>query len=85
MVGVPSRGSPASARARGTVDGRPASSARAPRTGPRALARAETARAEWGRHRAAIQSGDRVAIMLQNTPHFVIALLGAWKAGATVV
>ncbi|MDQ0944601.1 class I adenylate-forming enzyme family protein [Streptomyces sp. V1I1] len=32
-----------------------------------------------------IQRGDRVAIMLQNTPHFVIALLGAWKAGATVV
>lgn len=29
--------------------------------------------------------GDRVAIMLQNTPQFVIALLGAWKAGATVV
>ncbi|MGW2789406.1 class I adenylate-forming enzyme family protein [Streptomyces sp. NPDC001251] len=29
--------------------------------------------------------GDRVALMLQNTPHFVIALLGAWKAGATVV
>ncbi|WP_051852420.1 class I adenylate-forming enzyme family protein [Streptomyces aureocirculatus] len=29
--------------------------------------------------------GDRVAIVLQNTPHFVIALLGAWKAGATVV
>ncbi|MFK4226957.1 AMP-binding protein [Streptomyces sp. NPDC019890] len=29
--------------------------------------------------------GDRVAIMLQNTPHFVIALLAAWKAGATVV
>ncbi|MFE3739149.1 class I adenylate-forming enzyme family protein [Streptomyces sp. NPDC059134] len=29
--------------------------------------------------------GDRVAIMLQNTPHFVLALLGAWKAGATVV
>lgn len=29
--------------------------------------------------------GDRVAIMLQNSPHFVIALLGAWKAGATVV
>ena len=23
--------------------------------------------------------------MLQNTPHFVLALLGAWKAGATVV
>jgi long-chain acyl-CoA synthetase len=32
-----------------------------------------------------ISRGDRVAIMLQNTPHFVIALLGAWKAGATVV
>ncbi|MFF3327116.1 AMP-binding protein [Streptomyces sp. NPDC002889] len=29
--------------------------------------------------------GDRVAIMLQNSPHFVIALLGAWKAGAVVV
>ena len=29
--------------------------------------------------------GDRVAVMLQNTPHFVLALLGAWKAGATVV
>ncbi|MEU3499561.1 AMP-binding protein [Streptomyces hundungensis] len=29
--------------------------------------------------------GDRVALMLQNSPHFVIALLGAWKAGATVV
>ncbi|MDQ0841774.1 class I adenylate-forming enzyme family protein [Streptomyces sp. V1I6] len=32
-----------------------------------------------------LSRGDRVAIMLQNTPHFVIALLGAWKAGATVV
>lgn len=29
--------------------------------------------------------GDRVAIMLQNSPHFVLALLGAWKAGAVVV
>ncbi|MCX4760846.1 AMP-binding protein [Streptomyces sp. NBC_01275] len=29
--------------------------------------------------------GDRVAVLLQNSPHFVIALLGAWKAGATVV
>ncbi|WP_405800445.1 class I adenylate-forming enzyme family protein [Streptomyces sp. NBC_01506] len=29
--------------------------------------------------------GDRVAIMLQNTPQFVIALLAAWKAGAIVV
>ncbi|MEU0088470.1 AMP-binding protein [Streptomyces sp. NPDC006274] len=32
-----------------------------------------------------IARGDRVAVILQNTPHFVIALLGAWKAGATVV
>ncbi|MDT0466288.1 class I adenylate-forming enzyme family protein [Streptomyces gibsoniae] len=32
-----------------------------------------------------LEPGDRVAIMLQNSPHFVIALLGAWKAGATVV
>ncbi|MGW0557639.1 class I adenylate-forming enzyme family protein [Streptomyces sp. NPDC002926] len=32
-----------------------------------------------------VRRGDRVAIMLQNSPHFVIALLGAWKAGATVV
>ncbi|MFD3654687.1 AMP-binding protein [Streptomyces sp. NPDC058620] len=32
-----------------------------------------------------LRQGDRVAIMLQNTPQFVIALLGAWKAGATVV
>ncbi|KAF4405636.1 MULTISPECIES: class I adenylate-forming enzyme family protein [Streptomyces] len=29
--------------------------------------------------------GDRLALILQNTPHFVIALLGAWKAGGTVV
>ncbi|WP_030907783.1 class I adenylate-forming enzyme family protein [Streptomyces sp. NRRL F-5126] len=32
-----------------------------------------------------VERGDRVAIMLQNSPHFVIALLGAWKAGAIVV
>ncbi|WP_415948827.1 class I adenylate-forming enzyme family protein [Streptomyces sp. KLOTTS4A1] len=32
-----------------------------------------------------IAEGDRVALMLQNSPHFVLALLGAWKAGATVV
>ncbi|AWI27780.1 acyl-CoA synthetase [Streptomyces tirandamycinicus] len=32
-----------------------------------------------------VARGDRVALMLQNTPHFVLALLGAWKAGATVV
>ncbi|MEU6094611.1 AMP-binding protein [Streptomyces sp. NPDC047079] len=32
-----------------------------------------------------LERGDRVAVLLQNSPHFVIALLGAWKAGATVV
>ncbi|MEU9102004.1 AMP-binding protein [Streptomyces sp. NPDC048361] len=32
-----------------------------------------------------LSRGERVALMLQNTPHFVIALLGAWKAGAVVV
>lgn len=32
-----------------------------------------------------LERGDRVALMLQNTPHFVLALLGAWKVGATVV
>ncbi|MET9436553.1 AMP-binding protein [Streptomyces sp. NPDC006551] len=32
-----------------------------------------------------VERGDRVALMLQNSPHFVLALLGAWKAGATVV
>ncbi|MQY13231.1 Long-chain-fatty-acid--CoA ligase [Streptomyces sp. RB5] len=32
-----------------------------------------------------LAKGDRLALMLQNTPHFVIALLGAWKAGAVVV
>ncbi|MGW5637898.1 class I adenylate-forming enzyme family protein [Streptomyces sp. NPDC003832] len=29
--------------------------------------------------------GDRVAVLLQNSPLFVLAVLGAWKAGATVV
>ncbi|MEV7090003.1 AMP-binding protein [Streptomyces sp. NPDC093085] len=32
-----------------------------------------------------VAPGDRVAVMLQNTPHFVLAALGAWKAGAVVV
>ncbi|MFJ4921473.1 AMP-binding protein [Streptomyces sp. NPDC088725] len=32
-----------------------------------------------------LERGDRVAIMLQNSPHFVLAALGAWKAGAIVV
>jgi long-chain acyl-CoA synthetase len=29
--------------------------------------------------------GDRVAVLLQNSPHFVLAVLGAWKAGGVVV
>ncbi|MEU7325686.1 AMP-binding protein [Streptomyces griseoviridis] len=32
-----------------------------------------------------LERGDRVAILLQNSPLFVLALLGAWKAGAIVV
>ncbi|MFJ9350138.1 class I adenylate-forming enzyme family protein [Streptomyces sp. NPDC101237] len=32
-----------------------------------------------------LERGDRVAVILQNSPHFVLAVLGAWKAGATVV
>ncbi|MEU3042545.1 class I adenylate-forming enzyme family protein [Streptomyces diastaticus] len=32
-----------------------------------------------------IGPGDRVAVMLQNGPHFVLAVLGVWKAGGVVV
>jgi len=32
-----------------------------------------------------VQKGDRVALLLPNCPQFVIAQLGAWKAGAVVV
>ncbi|MFE8945726.1 class I adenylate-forming enzyme family protein [Streptomyces sp. NPDC007856] len=32
-----------------------------------------------------LERGDRVAVLLQNSPHFVLAVLGAWKAGTTVV
>ncbi|MEU0440692.1 AMP-binding protein [Streptomyces sp. NPDC006186] len=32
-----------------------------------------------------VARGDRVAVVLQNSPHFVLAVLGAWKAGAVVV
>lgn len=35
--------------------------------------------------RRGVRRGDRVAVMLQNTPHFVLAVLAAWKAGAVVV
>ncbi|ANP56975.1 long-chain acyl-CoA synthetase [Streptomyces griseochromogenes] len=32
-----------------------------------------------------LERGERVAVLLQNSPHFVLAVLGALKAGATVV
>ncbi|MER7410271.1 AMP-binding protein [Streptomyces cacaoi] len=32
-----------------------------------------------------LERGERLALMLQNSPHFVLALLGAWKAGLVVV
>ena len=32
-----------------------------------------------------VAKGDRIALMLPNTPQFLIAELGAWKAGAIVV
>lgn len=35
--------------------------------------------------RIGVNPGDRVAVWLQNVPEFVIALIGTWRAGATVV
>jgi long-chain acyl-CoA synthetase len=35
--------------------------------------------------RRGVTAGDRVALYLQNTPYFVIGMVGAWKAGAIVV
>ncbi|WP_448320397.1 class I adenylate-forming enzyme family protein [Streptomyces sp. CO7] len=32
-----------------------------------------------------VAKGDRVAVLLQNSPAFVLAVLGAWKAGAIVL
>lgn len=32
-----------------------------------------------------VQRGDRVAVCLQTSPHFVVAALGAWKVGAILV
>ena len=34
--------------------------------------------------RAGVSSGERVAILLPNTPHYVAALFGTWLAGGTV-
>ena len=34
---------------------------------------------------AGVRAGDRVALLLPNCPQFLIAELGAWKAGASVV
>jgi long-chain acyl-CoA synthetase len=36
-------------------------------------------------NRAGIRKGDRVALVLPNCPQFLIAEIGAWKAGATVL
>src|SRR5690349_5591485 len=38
-----------------------------------------------GLRRLGVKTGDRVAIMLPNTPQFVIAFYGALRAGAIVV
>ena len=32
-----------------------------------------------------VKKGDRIALLLPNCPQFIIAELGAWKAGATVI
>ena len=32
-----------------------------------------------------VQRGDRVAVCLQTSPHFVVAALGTWKLGAVLV
>ncbi|MDE3175843.1 MAG: AMP-binding protein [Pseudomonadota bacterium] len=40
--------------------------------------------AAWWRARG-VGSGDRVALILQNTPQFVVATVAAWKLGAVVV
>lgn len=32
-----------------------------------------------------VQRGDRIIVQLQNIPQFLIAVIGSWKAGATVV
>src|SRR5207244_5968701 len=38
-----------------------------------------------GLRRLGVKKGDRVALVLPNTPQFVIAFYGALRAGATVV
>src|SRR5207253_1596454 len=38
-----------------------------------------------GLRAAGVRKGDRVALMLPNTPQFVVAFFGALRAGATVV
>jgi long-chain acyl-CoA synthetase len=47
--------------------------------------RLSTAFAAWLVHRAGARPGHRIVLLLQNTPHFVIALLAIWKAGAIPV
>ena len=38
----------------------------------------------WPSPKLGVKKGDRVALLLPNCPQFIIAELGAWKAGATV-
>jgi long-chain acyl-CoA synthetase len=38
-----------------------------------------------GLHEHGFQAGDRLAVYLQNVPQFEIAMIGAWKAGGTMV
>ncbi|WP_214105858.1 class I adenylate-forming enzyme family protein [Acrocarpospora catenulata] len=38
-----------------------------------------------GLHEAGLRPGDRLAIMLQNVPEYVAAVLAAWRLGAVVV
>ncbi len=38
-----------------------------------------------GLERIGIRKGDHVGLILGNTPHFIIGLYGALRAGATVI
>jgi acyl-CoA synthetase (AMP-forming)/AMP-acid ligase II len=49
------------------------------------LDRQSRAFAAWLQHRAGIQRGDRVAIMMPNVLQYPIALFGVLRAGGTVV
>ena len=38
-----------------------------------------------GLHRLGLRTNDRVALCLQNVPQFLIAILGCWRGGLTIV